>query len=106
MILLTPGFDPMCSIDPPNGGPRSGAGSATWQSNNVASVAFFGDQVLDGSEICAGTGTLSRVLRLHGLNVPAMDISYWRNYISSRPLNNNPLDLLGNAGFVHLVCII
>ena len=64
-------------------------------------LRFCCDQVLVGSEICAGTGMLSRVLQLHGLNIPAMDIIYWKNHITTRPLMNNPLDLLGNAGFVH-----
>ena len=52
--------------------------------------------------MCAGVGMLSRVVKLHGFNVPALDITYWETYTHRRPTNSNPLDLLGDAGFASL----
>ena len=63
------------------------------------------DQVLDGCEVCAGTAMLTRVLQLHGINIRALDITYWNHSKSSRPALHNPLDMLGNAGFVSLIRI-
>ena len=45
---------------------------------------------------------LSRVARLEGYRVAAMDITYWETYAKRRPSMNNPLDLLGDAGFAFL----
>ena len=61
-----------------------------------------GWQVYDGCEVCAGIGMLSKVAGLHGYTFPAMDIVYWEKYANYRPCCNNPLDMLGDAGFGHL----
>ena len=45
---------------------------------------------------------LSRVMQLHGLRFPAMDIAYWERSLSFRPNVRNPLDMLGPAGFACL----
>ena len=61
---------------------------------------FIRAEVLDGAEICAGTGMLCRVVQLyHGLIFPGFDIKYWKAH-DLRPTINNPLDMLGKAGFV------
>ena len=71
-------------------------------SAQCSSVVKVHGQVLDGAEVCAGVGMLSQVVKLHGFNAPALDITYWERYVHRRPTNSNPLDLLGDAGFASL----
>ena len=57
-------------------------------------------QVYDALEIFAGVATLSRCLRLGGLNVASLDIGLWNEYAQARnlPAMKNPMDLCTPAG--------
>ena len=63
------------------------------------------EQEYDAMEVCAGAGTLSRILSCAGYRVARLDITYWAEQPRPLPPCNNPLDMLQPGGFAPLALI-